>query len=180
MSTFSLILLLVEAITMLFLLRFLLQSSGADYYHPLTQSVLKLTNPVCNIDFIRRLHIKSFFIGGACVAFVIDLVFWLGFYFVTQLLPLKIVLLMSVLTCIKCFGYLMLMILIVQALCSWLPSTRSISYLLYQISAPFVAPVQKLIPPIGVIDISLMIVVLVIFAIDSFLGSIFAPLWYII
>ena len=180
MSTFSLILLVGQALLMLFLLRFLLQSSSADYYHPLTQSVLKLTNPICNIDFIRRLHIKNFFVGGIAVAFALDLIFWVGLCLITNILPIKIALLMSVLTCVKCFGYLMLMILIVQALCSWLPSTRSISYLMYQMSAPFVAPVQKLIPPIGVIDISLMIVVLVIFALDSFFGSIFAPFWYII
>ena len=180
MHLFSLLILLVQALTMLFELRFLLQSSSADYYHPITQAVLKLTNPLCNINFIRNMHFKSFFFGGVFVAFMLDLIYWIAVSLISNWISIQIALLLAVLTTVKCFGYLIFVILIVQALCSWLPSTRSISYFMYQLSAPIVAPVQKIIPPIGVIDISLMIVVLALFALDNFLGKIFYPFWFFI
>ena len=164
---------------MLFELRFLLQSSSADYYHPFTQAILKLTNPVINIPFIREIHLRNYYIGGVAVAFVISLVFWVAFGSYIKI-PLDLSLLVGILMPFKVFGYLLFMLLIIQALTSWLPSTRSVSYLMYQITAPITSPVQRIIPPIGMIDISLMIVILVLYAINSICYKSFGILWAII
>lgn len=86
---------------------------------------------------------------------------------------------LSILTIIKTFGYLIIAILIAQALTSWLPSTRQMSVLLSTLTEFFVRPVQKVIPPIGMIDISLMVVILAIYAIEYILHLVFGILWMI-
>ena len=175
----SLLIIVVETFVMLFELRFLLQSSSADYYHPFTQAILKLTNPIINIPFIRGMHLRNYYVGGLVVAFIISLVFWIAFGS-TIGIPVNLNLLIGILMPVKVFGYLLFMLLIIQALTSWLPSTRNISYLMYQITAPITAPVQKIIPPIGMIDISLMVVILVLYAINSLFYKIFGIIWAII
>ena len=75
---------------------------------------------------------------------------------------------------------LIFFLLIVQALTSWLHSTRSISILMYQITYPIVAPVQKVIPPIGMIDISLMIIIFVLYAVNGLCYKLFGVYWGII
>ena len=175
----NLLIIIAEAFVMLFELRFLLQSSSADYYHPFTQAVLKLTNPLINLPVIRSMHIKNYYIGGLVIAFAISFAFWIGFGLYLNLLP-NFFLLAAILMPIKVFGYLLFMLLIVQALTSWLPSTRSISYLMYQLTAPIVAPVQRIIPPIGMIDISLMIILIILYAINGLFYKIFTFGWMII
>jgi YggT family protein len=49
-----------------------------------------------------------------------------------------------------------------------------------QLTYPIVAPVQKIIPPIGMIDISLMIVMIAIFALNRLAYSIFGLYWAIL
>ncbi|MBO6257738.1 MAG: YggT family protein [Succinivibrio sp.] len=168
-----------EAVMMLFQLRALLQSSSADYYHPLTQGVIKLTGPVMNILPFKNLHLGSFFIGGFIVSFIVAAIFWIAIYFAawTGQLGILYILFIAILMTIKTFGYLLLGLLFIQAITSWLPSTRKTSYLCYQITAPIVAPVQKIIPPIGMIDISLMIVMIVLFALNRLFASWFGIYW---
>lgn len=182
MNSINLFIMVAEALSMLFIFRSLLQSSSADYYHQITQAVLKLTNFVVNLPAIRNFRYKSFSFAGCFVAFIISLVFWLviGPVLFKGSVPFATLILLSVLMFIKAFGYLILMLLIVQALCSWLESTRALSYYISTITSFMVAPVQKIIPPIGMIDISLMIVVLVIFFANNLLGSLFGVLWYIL
>ncbi|MDD6317770.1 MAG: YggT family protein, partial [Succinatimonas hippei] len=80
---------------------------------------------------------------------------------------------------IKSFGYLFLALLLVEAITSWLPSTRSVSYLCAQITSPLVGPIQKIIPPIGMIDISLMLIMIALFALNTLMVKLFGPLWLV-
>ncbi len=64
-------------------------------------------------------------------------------------------------------------LLIARALTSWFPDLRrhQIVQLLYDITDPIVEPLRKLIPPIGAIDLSVMISVFVLFALAEFLRA---------
>ena len=62
---------LAEAVIILFELRSLMQSSGIDYYHPATQTVVKLTEPVMKLLPFRNKNIKGFYYAGFIVAFAI-------------------------------------------------------------------------------------------------------------
>lgn len=176
----SIYILIAEALIMLFMFRALLQSSSADFYHPITQSVLKLTNFAVNLPAIKNLRVGNLYLAGMLVAFIISLVFWLTIGSFMLRVPIVSALLMAFLMFVKSFGYLILGLLIIQALCSWLESTRAFSYYLGQITYIFVAPIQRIIPPIGMIDISLMIFVLVIFFLNSLIAKMFGIYWMII
>ncbi len=166
-SIFPWLLLLGSAVIMLFELRSLLQSSAADYYHPLTQAVTKLTNPLVNIPLWRNVRMGSFFMHGFVVAALVALVLWAFIALFMLQMPLWYIPLAAFLTLLKTTGYLIIFLLLAQALTSWLPATRSWSFLFAQINAPIVAPVQRIIPPIGMIDISLMVVLIAIYALNS-------------
>ena len=160
------------AVVMLFELRALMQSSSIDYYHPFTQAVVKLTEPLLGRLPFRNIHFKGFYYCGFIVSFVIAVVF---FTVLVSLSSFDILLILTV----KSFGYLLIFLLLAQALTSWLPNTRYLSMTFAQITYPIVSPVQKLIPPIGMIDLSLMIVMIALFALNTMFGKLFGILWYI-
>ena len=62
---------------------------------------------------------------------------------------------------LRIYGYL----IIARALTSWFPHARRhpIVQLLYQITDPIMVPASRFIPRIGMIDISPMIVILILF-----------------
>lgn len=185
MDTINLIIMLFQALIMLFQLRSIMQSSSMDYYNPLTQIVVKLTNPVMNILPIKNIHFKGFFYCGFIVSIAIAYVASLSLFYLVlggTSLPVPVVvpyLIIPFILTIKTFGYLVLFLLLAQALTSWLPSTRDWSFTFAQLTYPFVAPVQRVIPPIGMIDISLMIVMIAIFALNRLFFTIFGVLWFI-
>jgi len=177
----DLIIMVAEAIVMLFQLRALMQTSSVDYYHRLTQVVVSLTEPVIKLLPFRNNNIKGFYYCGMLISLILSFIFWAVLLFTTDSsLNLTLLLLLPVLMTVKCFGYLLIGLMIVQALTSWLPSTRSLSYLLGQITYPVVSTVQRIIPPIGMIDISLMVVLLGLYLLNGLAYSIFGTLWLII
>ncbi|MAE80446.1 MAG: hypothetical protein CL695_02550 [Chloroflexi bacterium] len=62
---------------------------------------------------------------------------------------------------LRIYGYL----IVARALTSWFPDARRhpIVQLLYQITDPIMVPASRFIPRIGMIDISPMIVILILF-----------------
>ena len=70
---------------------------------------------------------------------------------------------------LRIFGYL----IVARALTSWFPEARRypIVQLLYQITDPVMIPASRIIPRIGMIDISPMIVILLLFTISSALAG---------
>lgn len=171
-GAFWLLMYFATAVVMLFQFRALLQSSSADYYHPITQSVTKLTNPLVNIPVWRNVRIGNFFMAGIIVSLLLSVVIWLVSALLLVKMPLGFAICGAVILCVKSFGYLLIVLLLVQALCSWLPATRSLSYLLGQATSPITAPVQRIIPPIGMIDISLMVVLLALYALNALIYKI--------
>lgn len=67
------------------------------------------------------------------------------------------------------FGWL----IIVRSLLSWFPNARGnqVVEMIYQVTDPVLIPLQRIVPRIGMIDISPMIAVLVLFALAGVLGS---------
>lgn len=175
-NTFWIVMYIVTAVVMLFQLRTLLQSSGADYYHPFSQAVTKLTNPLVNLPFWRNIRVGHFYIAGFLAALAISLIVWLLLGLTAMRMPIFYSLLAGVFLFTKALGYLVICLLLAQALCSWLPATREWSFLFAQTTAPITAPVQRIIPPIGMIDISLMVVLIAIYALNSLIYKIFAAL----
>ena len=66
---------------------------------------------------------------------------------------------------LQIFGYL----IVARALSSWFPDARRhpIVQLLYQVTDPVMIPASRIIPRIGMIDLSPMIVIIVLFTVSD-------------
>lgn len=182
MDLFSLSASLVTGLVIIFELRSLLQNSNADFYHPFTQAVVKITNPLVTLPAVRNIKFGRYNVAGFVVAAVIAFAFWVPVSFMMVGLSPLYGIIMSVFALIKGFGYMIIFLMLAQALTSWLPSTQHWSMMFAQLTWPFISPIRRIIPPIGMIDISLMIFLFllwalngvftkVLFSIDHIIGS---------
>ena len=147
------------------MLRFLLQWARADFYNPLVQFLVKLTNPP--LIPLRR------FIPGFMGLDMAALVLMLGL----KMLELLLVISMSghsadiagllVLAVAELFGLLINIFfwaVIIQAIMSWFnPDLRHpVVSLLYQLTYPILRPARNLIPLVSGLDLSPILVIVVL------------------
>lgn len=149
------------------LCRFLLQIARADFYNPLSQFIVKITDPL--LKPLRRV-IPGF--GGVDVASLVlalliqlaamYLLILLNDYALSSILSLVLWSLIGVLTqLLNIFFFALIIVIIV----SWIApgNYNPVLLLLRQITEPVLAPFRALIPPIGGLDLS---PILVFFAIN--------------
>ncbi|MGD9265386.1 MAG: YggT family protein [Lysobacterales bacterium] len=139
------------------LLRVLLQFVDADYYNPLSQFLIKITNPVVIparriVPSIGKLDTASVVVmlllqvaQLAIIALLRPVEFGLQFLLLFALRKLLLTLLMT------CF-----VLIIARVIISWVAahSRHPIIPLVYQLTEPVLRPISRLIPPIGGIDLS--------------------------
>ncbi len=145
------------------MLRFLLAMVRADFYNPLTQILVKLTNPA--LKPLRRL-IPGF--GGIDIA---SLLLMLGL----QLLALTLITLLRgaalhpagllLLSIVELLGLLIniyMFSILIQVILSWInPGNYNPAVsLIYSINEPLLAPARRLIPPLSGLDLSPLAVML--------------------
>lgn len=145
------------------MLRFLLQWVRADFYNPITQFLVKITNPP--LRPLRR-FIPGW--GGIDLASIVLML-------VLQVLALLVIMLLrgaapniGVLLVLAIAELLSMMInvflvsIIVQAVLSWVnpdPYNPAVG-LLYTLNQPLLRPAQRLIPPLGGLDLSPLVVII--------------------
>jgi YggT family protein len=141
------------------LLRLLLQVARADFYNPLSQFVVKITNPP--LKPLRRFIPGLFGIDMAAVVLAIliqlaslVLIFLLNNYplmsYIANILVWSILGVLSTITNIYFFAMLISVVLSWVAPMSYHPG----AVLVRQLCEPVFGPFRKLIPPIGGLDIS--------------------------
>jgi len=170
-----------DVVCFLFLARLILQASRADFYNPISQGIVKATDPILrplrivipgyrNIDFAAfiaawlikvlaytlSLGIQSQFMPGALSLFAI------GLYDVLRLL-----------LTVYWFALIIVIVLSFLAPGSYHPAAA----LLSQVTEPILAPARRLIPPLGGLDFSPILVFMILILIrDYLLKAIFATL----
>jgi YggT family protein len=157
----------IDLYIFLVITRFLLQLVRADFYNPVSQFVVKATNPV--LMPLRKI-IPGY--GGmdiaALVAVVALLVFKLLLVSLLTFGALRISPLDLLLATVTGLARLLLNYLfwaiILRIILSWVaPDPRNpVVRLVAQITEPVMAPARKLIPPMGGLDLSPIIVLLAI------------------
>jgi YggT family protein len=164
---------LFDIYLMIVLLRVWLQWARADFYNPLSQFVVKATHPI--LAPMRRV-IPS--LGGLDLAAVLLalIVAVLKFTTLTLLLdapfqPL-VMLIFSLLLVIKQAGTLLFWMLVLRAILSWVSQGRSpVDYVLLQLTEPMLAPIRRIIPPLGGLDLSVLVLFLILQAVNIFLST---------
>lgn len=153
---------LIQTLLSLFLLamllRLLLQLVRADFYNPISQFLVKVTNPLVlplrkvipgygGLDLASLLLAMLLQLVGIAA---ISLLNGIGLPSIPLLLVWSVLGVISLLVNIYFFALLAMIIL------SWVApgSNNPAIYLLYQITEPVMAPLRKLLPPMGGLDFS--------------------------
>lgn len=159
---------------MIVVARFILQLVRADFYNPVSQFIVKATSPVLNP--LRRI-IPGF--GGIDVASIV-------LFLVIVLIKLGIWLMLKGygLALIPSFEFLVLFLrslantiinffmfcIFIMVILSWVAqgSYNPLADIMRQITEPIMAPARRILPPLGGLDLSPMIVILLLMVIKEF------------
>jgi YggT family protein len=143
---------------LILMLRMILQWVGAHFYNPVSQFIVKLTNPVVKplrqiLPPLKGVDLASMIILVALEFIKLFLVIWLK----TQMLPDPIGLI------IMAFGDILGVVLsvfffaiIISVILSWVSPRQynPLTEILHLITEPLLRPARKIIPPIAGFDIS--------------------------
>ena len=148
------------------LLRFLLQLVRADFYNPISQFLVRITNPL--VIPLRR--VIPGFAGIDSASLVLSILLQLiGIVALLLIngagLPnIGLLLVWSVLGVIGLLINIYFFALLAMIILSWVApgSNHPAIYLLYQITEPVMAPFRKALPPMGGMDFSPILVFILI------------------
>lgn len=159
------------------MLRFLMQVSRVDYYNPICQAIVKITDPAIRPFRAFIPTIYGVDLATLMVAFIVQLIavmLIMTLYGHTFLAPIYIAwVLLGLLSIIFKIYFFALLISVIS---SWIApqSSHPALNLVRQIIEPICIPARKLLPPMGGIDFSIILVFVFINIIDNFL--VIAPL----
>lgn len=136
-------------------LRVILVWSGANYYDPITQFVVKLTG--CCVNPLRKIIPNIRGIESASIILIL-LIEAIKFFIIGSIsvgIPSILgVLVLSVGDSLKLVIQSFFYAILLQAIMSWVQPYSPINQLLSRITSPLMRPIQRVIPPIGGMDIS--------------------------
>ena len=164
---------LFDLYLMVVLLRVWLQWARADFYNPLSQFTIKATHPI--LAPLRRIipSLGGLDLAGVLLAWLVALLKFVVMSLLLGGLPqLSVLLIFSLLMVLKQAGSLLFWILVVRAILSWVSQGRNpIDYVLLQLTEPLLAPIRRIIPPLGGLDLSVLVLFLVLQALNVFLST---------
>lgn len=142
------------------LLRFLLQQVGADFYNPISQFVVKATQPLVSIarrfiPSVRKIDTATLALVLALIIIKLVLMFSIAGYPLNGLQ----LLVKGLYDLVSLTFDIFIVALFVQAILSWVNPDpyHPVSSLLRSLTFPILRPIQKHVPPIGGIDLSTLI-----------------------
>lgn len=162
---------LINIYLFLLMLRFLLQVSRADYYNPISQSVVKVTQPVVRplqgfLHPLGRFDLATLGAGFIIKAISIIVIVQIA---IGAIPPLGGVAIASLAALASAILKIYFFALIGMIILSWVAPQASHpgAILILQLVEPIMAPVRKVIPPLGMIDLSPIVVFIAINLIDG-------------
>lgn len=135
--------------------RLVLVFAGANWFDPMTQFIVKATNFIITplrrmIPNINRLETSTLIVILAmeAIKFTVISLISVG---TPNILG---VLVLSLADTFKLFVQFFFYAILIQVVMSWIQPQAPVMQLLYRVTSPIMRPVQRLIPPIGGMDIS--------------------------
>ena len=160
-------------LSFLFVARFLLQACKVDFYNPISQGFIKITDPLLKplrlvIPGFRNLDIAAF-----VAAMTMQILLWIILHSLASQYPgdfLQILwrgFIEVLLLIIRIFWWSILIVIIASFIApgSYHPALG----LMQQITEPLMAPARKLIPPMGGLDFSPILVFLLLGVVERIL-----------
>jgi len=169
---------LFDLYIMVVLLRVWLQLARADFYNPFSQFIVKATQPV--IAPLRR-FIPGF--GGLDVATIIfACVVAIAKIFVLSLvlnfnISIAFMLISALAIVITTTFNLLFWILVIRAILSWVSKGQNpIEAVMIQLTEPLLSPVRRVIPAMGGLDLSMLVVLLGLQFLEKLFNDILAQI----
>lgn len=166
---------------MVVILRIWLQLARADFYNPFSQFIVKATHPLIApmrrvLPSMGRFDTASFVLALLVVIaklLLISLIAGGGF-------DILLFLVFALVSVVKKAGVLLFWMLIIRAILSWFnQGYNPIVMIMDQLTEPVLAPVRRITPPIGGLDLSVMVVIIGMNFINMLLAQ-YVPYWAII
>ncbi|MBF7071994.1 YggT family protein [Glaciecola sp. MH2013] len=153
---------LFNAYATIVLARVWLQFARADFYNPLSQFVVKATQPI--VGPVRRMipSIGAFDTGTFLIAYLVIFIKLVLFsvMFGSGIPNLLSVAIVSIFGLLKTAFYLLFVVLIVRMILSFVSQGNPMQYVLHQLTEPMLAPIRRVLPVIGGLDFSPLVLIL--------------------
>ncbi|KLV05150.1 MULTISPECIES: YggT family protein [Photobacterium] len=172
---------LFDLFIMVVLLRIWLQWVRADFYNPFSQFIVKATQPI--VGPLRRLipSIGSLDMATLLLAYLLSMAKFVVLQLVLGggLLLTPEYLWVGALSLLKAAGGLVFWVLLLRAILSWVSQGRSpIEYVMHQLTEPMTAPIRRVIPSMGGLDLSVLILFIGLQFANMLIGDMVGPIWY--
>lgn len=157
------------------LIRFLLALARANFYNPLSQFLVKITNPV--LAPLRRLIPPLGKLDTAAVVLALGLMILKVFLLVGiqgDSVNFVTVIVFSVVELLRMVINIYIFALIIQAVLSWVGNSygNPLADLLNSMTDPLLRPIRRVVPTIGMVDLSPMVAILLLYVVLIVLRSI--------
>lgn len=175
---------LIDLFGFVLIFRTWFQFSRVDFYNPLSQSLVKITQPILAplnhiIPSIKNINLAALFL-----AFILFSVKYPIASLIGNTMPYagEINLLdhafIGALTLLRSCGKAIIYVLFIGAIMSWFNrGMNPVQSILQQLTAPLLKPIQRILPNTGMIDFSPMVVVFLLFFLDRVLLDLFKGYW---
>jgi YggT family protein len=153
---------LFDLFLMVVLLRFWLQWAKADFYNPMSQFVVKATSFAVNplrkiIPGLGGLDLASLLLAFIVAAAKTSTLMWL----IYSSWAIQPVLIQALITVLKAGLKLVFWVLIIRAILSWVSQGYNpIEAVLQQLTEPMLKPIRKILPPLGGLDLSVLVLII--------------------
>lgn len=160
---------LVETLFSLYLaallLRVLLEAVGADYYNPISQVLLKITEPL--VAPLARIAPRLGRFNTAAVILMLILQAVAVFLVLTLngfSMPIAELLVVSVMRLVRLLLTMYLVLILAEVILSWVGGglRHPIIPLIYQLTRPVLEPIRRVLPSLGGLDLSPLVALIAI------------------
>lgn len=167
----------LEILCFLFMARFWLQACGADFYNPISQGINRITAPVVRafgliIPSYKNLNLAAF-VAAWVSAGLMHLLLEQSGAGAVQLISGS--LLHVLLRFLSLFSWAIIIVIIASFLAP--ARVHPVLALLQQVTEPLLAPARRVIPPLGGLDFSPILVILAIGVLRQLLPQLFRGLF---
>lgn len=157
------------------LIRMLLAMARADFYNPLSQFLVKITNPL--LVPLRRLLPAMGKVDTAAVVLavslkIVQLLLLVALTNNNQVGPVELVI-FAVLELLGTVIWIYIFALLIQAVMSWVGASygNPLAGLLHSLTEPLLRPIRRFVPVVGMVDLSPMAAMLLLYIVLIVLQS---------
>jgi len=166
-----------DALLMILIMRIWLQWVKADFYNPLSQFIVKASNPL--VVPLRRIipGLGGIDLATILVAYVVATLKFVSLAALSGESLGVLAFYIGSLVLIKQAGFLLFVIMIIMAIMSWVVQGYNATLMVFsQLTEPFLNPIRKIIPNMGGLDLSMLVAFLAMNVINIVLSN-SLPYW---